>query len=194
MERRIEELGRQWKEMPRNNAEEIMVADSFYNENIMPLSAQKFLSEYRNSDEKYNLMFVTVGTSWQPIALSIMAKNPAKVIFLATEGVKKDIDIALKFMAEQGLPLSEYETVIVDKAESRPLLMAVRNAYILENPKKACFDITGGTKSMAAAAGMIAAFYNMDIYYVESNYLPVYRHPEPGSEIMVKLDRPQDLD
>lgn len=193
MEKRIEELGQNWKTMPRNNVEDIQAADRYYNENIMPLSAEKFFKCYGDTNKVYDLMLVTVGTSWQPIVLSIMVKCPKEVVFLATEGVKNDIATALAFMEKMGQPLVNYKTIIVDKSESAPLIKAVKDIYDRVKPVNSCFDITGGTKAMAAAAGMIGAALDMEIFYVESNYLPVYRHPEPGSERMVKLQRPKDV-
>lgn len=193
MDKRFEDLGQNWKAMPRNNAEDIHAADEYYNQNIMPLSAEKFLSTYGNTTKDYDLMFVTIGTSWQPIALSIMAKKPKHVVFLTTEGVKGDISTALSFMKKMGLPLTDYRIVIVDKSDSTKLITSVNGICSEVQPQNSCFDITGGTKAMAAAAGMVGAALNMEIFYVESNYLPVYRHPEPGSERMVQLLRPQDV-
>lgn len=181
-----------WKELPRNNAEEICAADSFYNEKIMPISTARFLEQYGKPEKHYALMFVTVGTSWQPVALSILAKQPAKVVFLYTEGVKKEVDTALAFI-EKLFKVPEYDLRLIDKASSELLIRTVREYEREYAAGEACFDITGGTKAMAAAAAMVAASLSMDIFYVESNYLPVYRHPEPGSEVMVKLLRPQDI-
>lgn len=179
--------------MPRNNSEEISAADSFYDDNIMPLSAERFMSRYSAKKKEYDLMFVTVGTSWQPVALSIMVTNPKRVIFLLTEGVEKELTKVLSFMKQQGRELIQYERVIVDKASSRDLINSVRNIYDRYNLETVCFDITGGTKAMVASAAMISASLNIDIFYIESNYLPVYRHPEPGSERLMQLERPQDI-
>lgn len=194
LENKIDELGKIWKSMPRNNAEEITAADNFYNEKIMPLSVKKFLDNYAIGTGVYDLMFVTVGTSWQPVALSIMAKSPLNIVFMATVGVEQEIVNALSFMKKQNYKLGNYEVKIVDKAHSEDIINCVKSTYIKYAPKKACIDITGGTKAMAAAAAMVSAKFDMDIFYVESYYLPVYRHPEPGSECLVRLARPQDLE
>lgn len=188
------ELSNIWKSMPRNNAYEIKAADCFYNDNIMPLSMQKFLDNYAEEAGIYELMFVTVGTSWQPVALSILAKQPKIVVFMATIDVEQEIAEALDFMAKQNYNLQNYEVKIVDKAHSEDIINCIKNAYTRYSPNKVCIDITGGTKAMVAAAAMISADLDIDIFYVESNYLPVFRHPEPGSERLVKLARPQDLE
>jgi hypothetical protein len=54
-----------------------------------------------------------------------------------------------------------------------------------------CVDITGGTKAMSSAAAMMGAVLGLDIYYVETMYLPLYRRPEPGSEYLKNLANPQ---
>lgn len=179
-----------WKAMPRNNADEIKAADVFYDEHIFPLAAEKFLKQY-DDGEKHDLMYVTVGTSWQPIALSVLLHRPQKVIFLCTENVVGKTESALAYM---GSNAPVYEINIVDKGDSRKMLEIVAETYKEHrSPNNCCFDITGGTKAMAAAAAMIAAHLGIKIFYIESNYLPVYRHPEPGSESVVTICRPQDV-
>ena len=56
-----------------------------------------------------------------------------------------------------------------------------------------CADITGGTKAMASSAAIMAAFLGLDIYYVESRYLPLYRRPLPGSEELKALGNPRSI-
>lgn len=189
----IEVLAKAWKVLPRNCEEDIKAADAYYTEYIMPISAKRFLANYGLRNKEYELMFVTVGTSWQPIALSALAKKPKRLVFISTLGTEKNIDEALNFMKKMGFLPCSYDIIIVDKSESRVMIEKVRNIWLEEQAKNVCIDITGGTKAMAAAGAMVAASLDMEIFYVESNYLPVYRHPEPCSERMVQLERPQDI-
>lgn len=189
----ITKLSEIWKAMPRNNDADIKSADSFYDENIMPISAKRFIDMYGSREEHYDLMFVTVGTSWQPIALSTLVKMPNCLVLIGTADVQRNIEKALAFMKKMGFIPKVVEQIVVDKSESRAMLLKVKELCGKIEAKRKCIDITGGTKAMAAAGAMIAASLDMDIFYVESNYLPVYRHPEPCSERIVKLDRPQDI-
>lgn len=190
----ITRLSEIWKAMPRNNDADIKAADSFYDDNIMPLSAKRFIDMYGSNGEAYDLMFVTVGTSWQPIALSALVKKPNCLVLIGTIGVQNNIEKALAFMEKMGFVPKAVEQIVVDKSESRAMLLKVKELCQKSDAKRKCIDITGGTKAMAAAGAMIAASLDMDIFYVESNYLSVYRHPEPCSERIVKLDRPQDIE
>ncbi len=180
----------EWKSMPRNNTDEIKAADDFYNEYLLPLVAEKFLQRYAD-EERHELMYLTIGSSWQPIALSILLHQPKKVIFLSTEGVRREVDAAVAYLGDR---MPEYDVHIVDKGDSKKMLTIVADTFDEHGkPTDCCFDITGGTKAMSAAAAMIAAHLDIKIFYIESNYLPVYRHPEPGSEKIVAICRPQDL-
>lgn len=190
MEKGLKYKSEEWKALPRNNAYEINCADQFYDKYILPLVTEKFLAQY-NDETEHNLMYVTVGTSWQPIALSIMLHKPKHVVFLCTDNVRDEVDKALAYLENA---VMEYEIHIVDKGDSKKLLEIVNETFVNHGqPKQCCFDITGGTKAMAAAAAMMAAYLESRIFYIESNYLPVYRHPEPGSEKLVEIYRPQDV-
>ena len=184
--------GEEWKSLPRNNSSEIHNADEFYDVHLFPLVADKFFMENANeAQQECDLMFVTIGTSWQPVALSIGSQKPKKTVFLYAEGVKSQADKVIQYLK---LEPKQYDIFMVDKADSELLMRQVEKSYVeAGRPNSCCFDVTGGTKAMAAGAAMIAAKLNIDIFYVESNYLPVFRHPEPGSEKFIRLLRPQDL-
>ena len=192
MKEKLLKYSEQWKNLPRNNSNDILQADEFYDEYLFPIVAEKFFEVHKlERQQDCDLMFVTVGTSWQPIALSIGLQMPKKVIFLYADGVEEQADKVVKYLK---LEAEQYEKIMVDKANSEPLMRAVKQCYVsAESPKGCCFDVTGGTKAMAAGAAMMAAKLNIEIFYVESNYLPVFRHPEPGSEKFIRLLRPQDL-
>ena len=61
-----------WKSMPRNNSDELALADDYFDNELMPLSLEHFLATQKNKKQKdYYAMMLTLGTSWQPLALSI---------------------------------------------------------------------------------------------------------------------------
>lgn len=179
-----------WKSMPRNNMHELMEADKFFDEILMPLSKKLFLKEQKGFvPNKYYGMMLTLGTSWQPLALSIALLEPAKVLILCTDDTAVLVDKLKKFLK---LPEDLYEVVLVDRSESQDVYKAMRDFY---NRYRCfgdiCADITGGTKAMASSAAVMASVLGLDIYYVESKYLPLYRRPEPGSEKIKKLSDPR---
>lgn len=192
MEEKLQLLSEKWKSLPRNNEAELVAADDFYQECIMPLATAKFVKAFSAQGKFYDLMFVTVGTSWQPVALSVLAKKPARVVFFSTPDVMDQVERAITFMASCGYE-PDYQVEFVDKADSVPLMKAIQVSYERQKPNQVCMDITGGTKAMAASAAMMAAQLGIELYYVESKYLPVYRRPEPGSERLVRLVLPQEM-
>lgn len=178
-----------WKNMPRNNEAEIKAADAFYDDEIFPLVAQKFLKE-NHDNKKYDLMFVTVGTSWQPVALSIMLHKPCCVVYLCTRDVLDKAQQAINYIGND----TAYEICLVNKSDSKDMMLTIYDRFQKKSKKLiCCLDITGGTKAMAAAAAMMAAKLGIEVFYIESRYLPVFRHPEPGSEKVVHLLRPENV-
>lgn len=192
MEEKLQLLSEKWKSLPRNNEAELVAADDFYQEYIMPLATANFVKAFGVQGKFYDLMFVTVGTSWQPVALSVLAKKPARVVFFCTPDVMDQVERAITFMASCGYE-PDYQVEFIDKADSVPLMKAIQVSYERQKPNQVCMDITGGTKAMAASAAMMAAQLGIELYYVESKYLPVYRRPEPGSERLVRLVLPQEM-
>ena len=182
-----------WKKMPRNTPEELAAADTFFDDELMPLSLQVFSEKH----EKLNLpqyygMVLTLGTSWQPLALSIATLKPQKALLLCTESTLPLISNLEKFLNKNGKDEIQIEYAIVSRSDVDSIYTQMAEHYKLWQAKgKNCVDITGGTKAMASGAAMMAAVLGLDIYYVESKYLPLYRRPEPGSEYLKKIENPQ---
>ena len=181
-----------WKAMPRNNEEELTAADTYFDETLMPLSRDKFVADTRNMVNKtYYGVILTLGTSWQPLALSISALKPQRILVLGTEAVR---DQMVKLVDFLHLQPTSYEYQLVDRGEPIEIYKYVKTYYDhWHECGNVAVDITGGTKAMASSAAMIAAELNLDVFYVESKYLPLYRRPEPGSEHLQKLMIPKEF-
>ena len=133
-------------------------------------------------------MMLTLGTSWQPLALSISALKPEKVLVMCTNDT---IDLLSRLKEFTGLDDYNLKVVLVDRSEPQDIYLVMREAFNEWNTYGAiCVDITGGTKAMSSSAAMMGAVLGLDIYYVESKYLPLYRRPEPGSEYLKCLSNP----
>lgn len=176
-----------WKEMPRNNPDELCRADNYFDTVLMPLSKEVFISNHSVEKQYYGMM-LTLGTSWQPLALSISALKPEKVLVMCTNDT---IDLLRRLKEFTGLDNNNLKVVLVDRSESQDIYLAMRQAFHEWNAYgEICVDITGGTKAMSSSAAMMGAVLGLDIYYVESKYLPLYRRPEPGSEYLKCLANP----
>ena len=185
----LEEKIIEWQKMPRNNQEELNLADEFFDKELMPLSLEAFLKEQKEKiKNKYYGMILTLGTSWQPLALSIALLKPQKILVLCTQDTYCLIEKIIQFLK---IDKASVHSVIVDRSETDDIYKAMYDAYKDWHALgRICADITGGTKAMASSAAMMAAVLKMDIYYVESKYLPLYRRPMPGSEELKNLKNP----
>lgn len=179
-----------WQAMPRNNAVEIAVADEYFDQVLMPLAKEKFIVKYKNIVlPSYYGMILTLGTSWQPLALSIAALNPAKIVVICTKETVPQLEKLVGFLQ---LSPEQYEYFFVSRSDANAIYQIVRSVHQeWQGLGKVCLDITGGTKAMASSAAMIGALLELDIYYVESKYLPIFRRPEAGSERLEKLPNPK---
>ena len=181
-----------WQSLPRNNHEELAVADGFFDQELMPLSLELFLEKQASKvKQDYYGMMLTLGTSWQPLALSIALLKPKKILVMCTQDTYPLLEILLSFLH---LDRNNVQCAFVDRSSSEDIYLEMKAAYLDWSDKgKLCADITGGTKAMASSAAMMAAVLGMDIYYVESRYLPLYRRPLPGSEELKVLGNPLEF-
>ena len=178
-----------WKSMPRNNVDEMALADRYFDEVLMPISLDMFMEKEGNNPKcHYDGMVLTLGTSWQPLALSISVLKPKKILIMGTEDTEKYFVQLKKFLGRECEIITWKK---VDRANVEDIY-AVCTKWLKENLEitKVGADITGGTKAMVAGLAMYAAKAKWDIFYVESKYLPLYRRPEPGSEMLIKLQLP----
>lgn len=178
-----------WQAMPRNNAMELAAADDYFDKVLMPLAVARFTQIYAKlAKNKYYGMFLTLGTSWQPMALSITALQPQKLWFICTEETRAQLVKLVEFLQ---LEDNRYGYSIVERSDAEGIYKAMAMVYKgWHQQGECCVDITGGTKAMASCAAMMAAVLKLDTYYVESQYLPLYRRPMPGSEHLELLANP----
>ena len=175
----LEELSGVWQAMPRNNGAEMQAADDYFDKEIMPQDLQVFLAKYGALyQHKYRDMILTLGTSWQPLALSIAMLNPQRILILATQETLPLLQRLTEFLS---LEQNMYSCKIVARSDAEQIYRAVWEFYRTNGGRACCMDITGGTKAMSSAAAMVGTALGMDILYIESRYLPVYRRPAPGS-------------
>lgn len=188
----LQEKSKYWQALPRNNAAELAKADAYFDKEIMPWACKRFVQSQRGKIvTPYFGQILTLGTSWQPLALSLSVLCPQQVLFLGTADVKEQLARLLHFLAPQHL---NYTYKLVCRSEAEAIYVAIKEqCEKWSGCGRIALDITGGTKAMASCASMAGALYDVDIYYVESKYLPLYRRPEPGSESLKRLMTPKQF-
>lgn len=180
----------EWKKMDRTTDDKKKAASTFYDEKIFPLVKKVFLNKPENClQREYDALILTVGTSPEPLILSILAINPNKVGLLYTLETEEYLP---RIQQETGLNLNQLAQRQVDGSNTIEMYKTIMDIYAdWDNPVNIAVDITGGKKSMVSSAAMAGAILGSDIYYVDNNdFINELRKPEPGSEYLRLLDNP----
>lgn len=165
-----------------------MKAEKYYKENIMPL----LVTIFKESDAKdCEYLILTLGTSYQPIVLSILGLKPKNVLILYTPESRNMLDEVIYFT---NLKPSQYEAEEVDSTNILILYEKIKKYYEKhKKPQNIYVDFTGGTKAMSVGCGMAAALIGAKVVYIASNYLNQFSKPEPGTERICFIDNPYEV-
>jgi len=178
-----------WYAMDRSNNEKRMLAEECYKTELMPLIINYFIQENtKKISETCDAMVLTLGTSYEPLVLSISALRPKKALILYTDKSHHLLDDVIEFTK---LKPSQYEATDVDAENPLQLYQKIKDVYEKwGRPKNIYVDFTGGTKSMAAGCAMAGSAIGAKLIYVGGNFLTDLRKPEPGSEKLCYIDDP----
>lgn len=190
---KLEETARKWKELGRKTEEQRKKAEDFYDRNLMGLIEKRFIENNKEKlKERVEYLIMSVGTSYEPLVLSISLLKPGKILFLYTEKTKSVLN---KIMEYCRLSVSNVEMQRVDVTDPTSIYREIKRAYLEWNrPEKVYIDFTGGTKAMSAAAAMAGSVIGVQLVYVGSeDYLTDFRKPEPGSEMLYFITNPLDV-
>lgn len=189
LEQSLSERTRIWKSMPRGSEAARKEAEDFYDQEIMPLLSEVFTYRERSKVRKqYDLLILSLGFSYQPLALCISILKPRRVLFLPSPDTREFMDLVIETTK---LKPSQYTYREVDPANTADIYQAVKEVYEeWGRPANVAVDPTGGTKAMAAGIAMAGVMIGADLVYVNSKYSPALRRPEPGSEHLTYLVNP----
>ena len=190
MNQNLREKTEEWKQLERKTLEQRKLAETFYDENLMDLITEDFIE--RNKDlvfEEVRYLVVSVGTSYEPIALSIRLFQPERILFLCTRISEPVLEKIVGFC---NLKAYQFERRLVNETDPLDIYHEIKDIYLKwEKPEKMYIDFTGGTKAMSVAAAMAGAMIDVQLIYVGSNdYLVDFRKPNPGSETLYFITNP----
>ncbi len=190
MNKKLKMKTEEWMALERVTFEQRKAAEEFYEENLMELIKEDFLK--RNKDdifEEVEHLVISVGTSYEPIVLNISLLSPKHILFLYTDISEQTLN---KVIQHSALNPSDYEKRKVSAVDPLDIYREVKNAYLLWNkPEKMYIDITGGTKTMSAAAALAGAIVDVQLVYVSTDdYMVDFRKPRPGSEQISYIENP----
>ncbi len=190
MNQKLEKMTQKWMHLERKTLAQRQKAEKFYDDYLMDLIRDDFIR--RNKDfvfEEVEYLVISVGTSYEPISLSISLLNPKNILFLFTEKSAATMSKVINYCHIQP---TQYEKREVSDTDSMDIYRHIKHAYLYWNkPNKMYIDITGGTKAMSASAAMAGAMVDVQLMYVgTTDYLSDFRKPNPGSEIMIYIENP----
>lgn len=175
----------EWKEM--NQTGRFAEARQYYFEQLFDEIIDDFVKQTSHTatlGSNVDVLFSVLGFTPEPIILAARALNPKHHIIFHDSGVKFNEDnmrYLSKFLPKGfekiELPEESFAT-IYDVFKSRMALTVGRN-YVI--------NITGGKKSMVAAASIFARDFNASVIYVDVDYHDYdanLRRPIPGTEYL----------
>ena len=161
-------------------------ANEFYYSDLFDEIIEQFKKKFSFSREN-ELLISLLGFSPEPIILTAQALLPKMHVVITTENVDS-VDILDKYLDTQPLMKKlgdENFMKIYNTLEQIITDNATRNTTI---------DITGGKKSMVAAASIFARDYGARLVYVDfDEYLKDLRKPYPGTEKLITAYSPEFL-
>lgn len=183
----------EWMSLERATFKQREIAEEFYEKQLMKLITKAFVE---NNKDKVSApvkeMILSVGTSYEPLVLSLKLFRPERILFLYTD---KSLPFLEKVIRMCRLPMSRFIRRRVDENNPLDIYQEVKNVYLeWGKPEQIYVDFTGGTKAMSVAAAMAGAMINIQLVYIgSSRYLVDFRKPEPGSEFVQFISNPYEI-
>ncbi|UPT70976.1 MAG: hypothetical protein M0D53_00735 [Flavobacterium sp. JAD_PAG50586_2] len=167
----------EWLELARTGKHE--KAQEIYFDKLFAAVVEHFVENNTDKLTQGGTLFSILGYSPEPIILTAKTVKPDTHIIFTTNNKSDSNSYLEKYLS------SDYEMVFLDE-ESFPLIYKALKEKLLLNPSSnITIDITGGKKSMVAAAAIFGKDYGCKIVYVDfSEYIKDLRKPLPGSEVL----------
>jgi len=134
------------------------------------------------------VLFSILGFTPEPMILTQRVLKPKKHIIFATKGGYKN---EVKEMYEKFV---KTEPVVIEFQEATfsEIYRMMKNIMEITPARKYALDITGGKKSMVAAASIFGRDFGFNITYVDfTRYSKNFRRPVPGSEVLNVVYSPE---
>ncbi len=154
-------------------------AQEIYYEKLFEEVIEKFKNTNGPLLRKGGILFSILGYSPEPIILTAKALEPHNHIIFTTGNKPEGVNYLEKYLE------SEYEMIYLEDESFQTIYKALKEQLVLNPSSKITLDITGGKKSMVAAASIFGKDYGCQIVYVDfTEYIKELRKPMPGSEVL----------
>lgn len=173
----IEEYASEW--LALTNEGNFQKAESLYFDKLLPLVSEKFKDTYQTKLKSDSVLISILGYSPEPLILTAKAMEPKRHIILATEHNRKVVEYLNDYLGDN------FELLYFEENNFSSIYSKLKEVLFVNNLNGVVVDITGGKKSMVAAAAIFSKDYQCKIVYVDfDKYIPEIRKPKPGSEIL----------
>lgn len=160
-------------------------AQEIYFGKLFDAVIDNFVKNYSSTVSPGGTLFSVLGLSPEPIILSAKAIKPSTHIIFTTNDQKVDNGYLDKFLD------STYEIVYLKDETFQAMYKSMKEQLVLNPDSNITIDITGGKKSMVAAASIFGKDFGCKIVYVDfTEYLKELRKPMPGSEVLNTVYNP----
>lgn len=154
-------------------------AEKLYFDKLFPTIIDNFREKNRHLFEEDEILISILGFSPEPIILTANAANPIKHFIITTEH-KEEVISRMENYIEHDFSIIILKDILFDT-----IYKSLKEIVYEIGSSKITLDITGGKKSMVAAAAIFGKDYRCKITYVDfDNYIKELRKPMPGSEVL----------
>ncbi|MBO3097849.1 hypothetical protein [Gelidibacter pelagius] len=167
----------EWLSLARHG--NFQLAEKLYFDKLFPEIIDKFQNRFSNLFDEDEVLISILGFSPEPIILTANAVKPIKHYIITTEHKDEVINRVEEFVQD------EFNLITISDTSFNTIYKSLKEIlYQIESPK-ITIDITGGKKSMVAAAAIFGKDYRCKITYVDfDDYIKELRKPVPGSEVL----------
>lgn len=158
---------------------EFQDAQNLYYDKLFVHIIDRFTTTHAKIFKEGGVLFSMLGFSPEPIILTARLINPETHIIFTTNNRSMDNSVLDNFMEDK------YEMEYLENEDFNIIYSALKEKMILFPESQIVVDITGGKKSMVAAAAIFGKDFGCKVVYVDfSDYIKELRKPRPGSEVM----------
>jgi CRISPR-associated protein (TIGR02710 family) len=191
----IQSLKVEWKSLLK--AGKPSEAEAFYWRDLAPLVQARLEERTRSRVEsgdlpKYDSLVMPLSVECvRQYVLMINVLKPRKLVFLVT----RETDVVLsEIISRCNLSPLSYKKIYFDynSLDLAKAYSSVKEA-LSSYPGRVAVDLTSGKRVMTASAGVVGAFYDCDLLYVNDSWLPDLKTGDPGTEEIAYLSNPYSL-
>jgi hypothetical protein len=174
-------------------------ATAYRFDKVLPEIARRAMANSEMTERpKVDLLISLSGFSPATTILTFELLRPRQLFVISSEGTGTSVNVIHAHTVGEGkLPPSEFFQERCDSIDPYLIYKMVKQRVepVRQDAKhlSALIDITGGKKVMSAAAALVAWRLDLPLCYVDSEYDPEMRQPEPGTERLLILDNPTTL-